>query len=333
MNRREFITLMGGAAASSSVFWPLAALAQQRADRMRRVGVLLGLAESDPEAQDRISVFRQHLQRLGWTEGRDVQLDYRFGADDLRRIQTYAAELVSIAPDVIFINSQPVLDAVRKATRTIPIVFTQVTDPVGNGLVASLARPGGNLTGFANFESIGGKLLELLREIAPSVTNVAVILNPENASNVAQFHVIRAAAQSSNVQLSKAEVQNTADIVQFVDAFASQPNSGLIVLASPTTNANRELIISLTVRHRLPAIYPFRYFVTNGGLISYGLDNRDIVRRAASYVDRILKGANPGELPVEMPTRFELVINLKTAKTLGLDVPWFLQQRADEVIE
>jgi len=327
LRRREFVTLLGGAAA-----WPLAARAQQT-DRMRRVAVLLGLAETDPEAQERISIFREQLRDLGWMEGRNVRLDYRFAADDLPRIRTYAAELVSLKPDVIFINSQPVLDAIREATRTIPVVFLQVTDPVGNGVVASVAHPGGNLTGFANYETIGGKLLELLREIASNVSNVAVIMNPKNGSNVVQFHAIQAAAQSLNVKLSKADVQNTTDIVHFINAFTSQPNSGLIILASPTTNANRELIISLALRQRLPAVYPYRYFAADGGLISYGVDNRDLSRRAASYVDRILKGANPGELPIEMPTKFELVINLRTAKALGLDVPWFLQQRADEVIE
>jgi putative tryptophan/tyrosine transport system substrate-binding protein len=331
MKRREFITLLGGAAASSSL-WPLAARAQQ-AERMRRIGVLLGLRESDPEAQARIAAFRQELQKLGWTVGRNLRMDTRFGADDVKQIRTYAAELVSLAPDVIFINSQPVFDVMREATRTIPIVFVQVTDPVGRGLVASLARPGGNLTGLSNYESMGGKWLEMLKEIAPNVATAAVILTQESASNAASFRTIEDSAPSLGVQLITTGVRDATDIERAIDAFAQRPNGGLIILASPTINGNRDLIIALAARHRLPAVYPYRYFVTSGGLVSYGVDNRDLSRGAASYVDRILKGEKPGDLPIQQPTKLEFVLNLKTAKALGLTIPESFLLRADEVIE
>src|SRR5262249_47303316 len=288
---------------------------------MRRIGVVIALAENDPEGQARIASFRQELQKVGWTEGRNVRIDYRWPADDIYRIKRDVADLVGRAPDVIFINSQPVFDAVREATRTIPVVFVQVTDPVSSGLLASLARPGGNFTGLSNYEPMGGKWLELLREIAPGILRAAVIHNPDNASNIANLHAIEAAAASLGAASIRAGVHDGAEIEREVATFARRPFGGLIVLASPTTNFHRELIITLAARHRLPAIYPYRYFVTSGGLVSYGVDNKDLYRRAAWYVDRILKGEKPGDLPIQQPTKLELVINLKTAKALGLEVP------------
>jgi ABC-type uncharacterized transport system substrate-binding protein len=328
MRRREFITLLGGAV----VAWPLATRAQQP-DRMRRIGVLLALAESDPEGQARIGSFRQQLQKLGWVEGRDVRIEDRWPAADVEQIRRAAAELVALAPDVIFINSQPAFDVMRRATSTIPVVFVQVTDPVGSGLLTSLARPGGNLTGLSNYESLGGKLLELLKEIAPGVTRVAVIHNPDNASNIANLHTIDAAVTSLGVELTAAGVRDAGDIEREIDAFARRLRGGLIVLASPTTNLHRELIIALAARHRLPAVYPYRYFAISGGLASYGVDNIDLYRRAAWYVDRILRGEKPGDLPIQQPTKLELAINLTTAKALDLEVPTTLLARADEVIE
>jgi putative ABC transport system substrate-binding protein len=328
MKRREFITLLGGAAA-----WPLAAGAQQR-ERMRRVGVLMNLAADDTEAQARLAAFLQGLQELGWTVGRNVQIDYRWSAADADRIRKSAPELVALAPDVIMATSSPVTAALLQATRTIPIVFVQVADPVGAGLVASLAQPGGNATGFSVFEyGISVKWLEVLKEIAPRVTRVAILRDPTVASGIGQMGAMQGVAPGFGVELHPLGVHDASEIERAVTAFARSANGGLIITASPLTVAHRQLIISLAVQHRLPAVYPLRFFVTDGGLISYGPDSIDPYRRAAGYVDRILKGEKPADLPVQAPTKFELSINLKTAKTLGLEVPPSLLALADEVIE
>jgi putative ABC transport system substrate-binding protein len=333
MKRREFITLLCGAAAS----WPLAARAQQF-DRPRRVGVLLGLAETDPEAQVTVATFQKALKELGWTAGGNVRIEYRWASGDTARMRAYAAELARLTLDLIFTSGTLQTAALRQAAPTTPIVFVNVTDPVASGLVSSLAHPGGNITGFTNFElTMGGKWLETLKEVAPSLNRVAVILNPENTAVSGQvsgqLRSIEAAAPTLGVQVSAAPVRGAAEIEHAIDAFASGANSGLVVITDFITNANRELIITLAARHRLPAVYTSRFFVTDGGLVSYASDDIDQYRRAATYVDRILKGAKPSDLPVEAPTKFELVINLKTAKALGLDVPAPLLTRADEVIE
>jgi putative tryptophan/tyrosine transport system substrate-binding protein len=320
MKRRAFITLLGGAAAA----WPLAARAQQP-EHMRRIGVLLGTVETDPESQARIVAFNQGLQALGWTDGRNVHSDYRFGSADLDLARKYAAELVGLAPDVILANSPLVLRALREQTSTIP---------VGEGFIKSLAQPGGNITGFTSLEyPLGGKWLEVLKEIAPTVRRVEVINQAENVTGAGYLRALESAAQTIGVQLIAAHVRDAAEIEQAIAAIAGQSNGGLIILPSPLAQANREMIVKLTVQHRLPAMYPFRYFVASGGLMSYGVDTVEVFRQSALYVDRILKGEKPAALPVQQPTKFELVVNLKAAKAIGLDVPWFLQQRADEVIE
>jgi len=328
--RRKFIAALGGTA----LVWPLAARAQQ-ADRMRRVGVLWNLAADDPEGQARQRAFLQGLQELGWTEGRNVRIDYRWHADDADRYRTYAAELVALAPDVILASSSASTAALQQATRTVPIVFAIVVDPVGAGYVASLARPGGNVTGFTLFEySLSGKWLELLKEIAPNLMRIAILRDPAIASGIGQFAVIQAMAPPSfGVELSPIDVRDAGEIERDVAAFARESNGGLIVTASTGAVARRELIIMLAARHRLPAVYFFRYYVTSGGLISYGPDPTDPFRRAAGYVDRILKGEKAADLPVQAPTKYELAINLKTAKALGLTVPPSLLSRADDVIE
>jgi len=329
MKRREFITLLGGAA----VAWPLAARAQQ-GERMRRIGVLQAVGESDPEAQLRRRAFVGNLQKLGWTEGANVTIDYRWAGDDADRIRLYATELTGMRPDVIWTSGALPLLPLKRATRTIPIVFTQIYDPVGSGFVASLTRPGGNITGFTLGEfSMGGKILEVLKEAAPQVNRVAVILNLEQPPHVAMWRSIEATAPLFGVRLTPADMQGPAEIENMIEAFAREPNGGLIVLPGPISIAHRELITALAARHRLPAAYAFRFFVTSGGLVSYGIDSAEQSRQAAGYVDRILKGENPGDLPVQQPTKFELVINLKTAKALGLDMPPTLLARADEVIE
>jgi putative tryptophan/tyrosine transport system substrate-binding protein len=329
MRRREFISLLGGAAAA----WPLAARAQQ-GQRMRRIGVLLGLDESDADARSWVTAFRQRLDALGWTDGHNARIDYRFAGADAGRIRAHATELVGLTPDLIFISSQPAFDAAREATRTIPIVFVQISDPVVSGFVASLARPGGNITGFTSGEfERGEKWLELLKEIAPRVAQVTVVLDLENATNVGQFRAIEGVAPSFGVQLTKAGVHDAAEIERALEVFARKSNAGLIVLANPVTVRHRELITSLAVQHRLPSVYPYRLYVTSGGLASYGPDLADLYRSAASYVDRILRGEKPGDLPIQQPTKFELVINLKTARALGFTVPPSLLARADEVIE
>jgi putative ABC transport system substrate-binding protein len=330
MKRREFVTLLSGAA----VAWPLAARAQQ-ADRMRRVGVLETRAADDPEGQARLALFLQGLQELGWTDGRNMRIDYRWAAADADRAHTYAAELVALAPDVILAAAGPSMAALRQITRTVPIVFANVIDPVGAGYVARLARPGGNATGFTLFEySLSGKWLELLKEIAPNLTRIAILREPAQAAGIGQFAAIQATTPTSfGVELSPIDVLDAGEIERDVAAFARESNGGLIVTGSSKAIGHRELIIMLAARHRLPAVYPFRYFVTGGGLISYGPDPSDQFRRAAGYVDRILKGEKAADLPVQAPTKYELAINLKTAKALGLTVPPSLLARADQVIE
>jgi ABC-type uncharacterized transport system substrate-binding protein len=328
LKRREFITLLGGAVAA----WPLAARAQQ-ADRVRRIGALMTQAADDPEGQSRLLALAQGLQEFGWTIGRNVQIDTRWGAGDAERYRRYAAELVALAPDVILVNGPAALAQLQQATRSLPIVFMNVTDPVGAGFVVSVARPGGNATGFMLSEySTSGKWLELLKEIAPRVTRAAIIRDPTLTSSVGQFAAIQSAAASLGVELSPIDLRNTGEIERTIAAFARAPNGGLIVTTGGSST-RRSLIVTLAARHRLPAVYPFRYYVADGGLISYGPDPIDPYRRAAGYVDRILKGEKPADLPVQAPTKYELVINLKTAKALGLEVPPTLLARADEVIE
>jgi putative ABC transport system substrate-binding protein len=300
---------------------------------MRHIGVLMNLASDDAEGQARLAAFHQGLQQLGWTVGRNVQIDYRWSAGNADYIRKFAAELVALAPDVIVSTGSPSVAVLQQATRSVPIVFTAVVDPVGGGLVASLARPGGNATGFMLFEySTSGKWLELLKEIAPRVMRAAVIRDPTLTAAVAQFAAIQGAAGSLGVELSPIDMRDAGEIERAVTAFSRVSNGGLIVTASGSS-ARRSLIITLAARHKLPAVYAFRYFATSGGLISYGPDIIDPFRRAAGYVDRILKGEKPADLPVQTPTKYELVINLKTAKALGLEVPPTLLARADEVIE
>ena len=299
MRRREFITLLGGAAA-----WPLAARAQQR-ERKRRIGVLMNFTSDDPVSQDRLAALVQGLQELGWTVGRNLQIDYRWGAGNVERYRTFAAELVALTPDVLVTAGAPAVEALQRATRTVPIVFTNVTDPVGGGLVASLARPGGNATGFLLFEyGLSGKWLELLKEIAPRVMRAAVLRDPV-AVGIGQFAAIQAVAPSLQMELSPVDVRDASEIERAVTAFADRPNGGLIVTSSALTAIHRELIIALARRHHLPAVYPFRYYITSGGLISYGPDEIDQHRRAAGYVDRILKGEKPADLAVQHPTKYQ----------------------------
>jgi putative ABC transport system substrate-binding protein len=333
MRRREFITLLGGSAAASSVLWPLAVRAQQ-ADRVRRIGVLLSGAADNLDAQARIAAFLQVMQQLGWTEGRNVRIDTRWGAGNADTIRKRAEELVALVPDVILVTGNVGLAPMVQATRTVPIVFVGVADPVGAGLVDSMARPGGNVTGFIQFEySLSGKWLELLKEVAPGVTRVAILRDPAIAAGIGQFAVIQSVAPSLGIDVSPVNVRDPSEIERAIAAFARVSNGGLIVTASALAVLHRELIITLAARHKLPAIYYRRYFVDGGGLISYGYDIVDHYRRAAGYVDRILKGEKPADLPVQAPTRYELTINLKAAKALGLTVPPSLLARADEVIE
>ena len=328
MNRRTFIMLIGGAA-----MWPRAARAQQR-EKMRRVGVLMNLAADDTEGSARVTALAQGLQELGWRDGRDVRIDYRWAAADAPSFHRHAQELLTLAPDVIIASATPSVVALQQATRTVPIVFVGVADPVGAGLVESLAHPGGNTTGFSIFEySISGKWLELLKEIAPRVRRAAVIRDHLLTSGTAQFGVIQSVAHALGAELTPVAARSADEIERGQSTFAREPDGGVIVTGSPLTAVHRNLIIMLAARHRLPAVYPFRYFATGGGLISYGPDVADQYRRAAGYVDRILKGEKPADLPVQAPTKFETIINLKTAKALGLDVPTTLLARADEVIE
>lgn len=329
MRRRKFLGVLGGVAAA----WPLVASAQQP-DRVRRIGVLMGFSENDDVWQAYLTAFKQRLQDLGWTDGRNVRFDIRFTGESTERTRIAAAELVALAPDVIFVTTNPVVSALTQATRTIPIVFTWVSDSVGSGYVASLAHPGGNVTGFHNFEpAMGGKWLGVLKQIAPRVRRAAVVHVPEIAANVAFIRVAEAASTSLGMTVTAAGVRDAADIERVLMEFAREPNGGLIVTPSPLTATKRDLIIAVAARLGLPAIYSFRFYVASGGLVSYGIDQLETVREVASYVDRILRGANPGELPVQLPTKFQLVVNLKTAKTLGLTIPESFLLFADEVIE
>jgi putative tryptophan/tyrosine transport system substrate-binding protein len=329
MRRREFIIFGGSAAA----VWPLAAPAQQ-SNRLRVVGVLLAMAPDDPEAQLRVKAFETGLRELGWTEGRNLRLEYRWAPGDATLLRSQATELVGVAPDLILATSTPVLAALRQ-DKPLPIVFVQVTDPVGGGFVPNLARPGGSLTGFTSFEfTIGSKWLEALKHVAPAITRVALIFNPDTAPFAHLFwQPVEDAAPSFDAEPIQAPVRDVGEIERTIAAFARNANGGLMVLPDVSTTNHRDLIIALAARHRLPAVYPFRYFAASGGLMSYGSDLADVYRRAASYVDRILNGAVPGDLPVQAPTKFEFVINLKTANALGLAVPPRWLGRADEVIE
>jgi putative tryptophan/tyrosine transport system substrate-binding protein len=328
MRRREFITLLGGAAA----FWPLAARAQQ-GERVRRIGFLTGVAADDPAGQVRLAALVQALQQLGWTDGKNARIDTRWGAGQADEVQKHANELAA-ASDVSVASGSVVIEAVLRATNTIPVVFVLVPDPVGGGYVESLARPGRNATGFMMFEyNLSGKWLELLKEIAPHVKRAAVLRDPALTGGIGQFAVIQSVAPSVGVDVSAINLRDAAEIERAITAFASRPNGGLILTASALAAVHRDLIVTLAAHHKLPAIYVTRYFVTGGGLISYGPDFVDQYRQTASYVDRILRGEKPADLPVQAPTKYELVINLKTAKTLGLDLPPMLLARADEVIE
>jgi putative ABC transport system substrate-binding protein len=330
VRRRQFITLLGGAAA-----WPLAAMAQQR-DRTRRIGVLMAHAESDREARAWVAAFREELQKLGWMEGRNLQIDTRWAAAKVESIQRFAKELVALQPDLILSANTPTTAALLQQTRTISIIFANVSNPVGDGFLASLPRPGGNVSGFTNLEpTIAGKWVELLKEIAPRVARVAAVFNPRTAPGGGSYFLgpFESAAASFGVEAIVAPVRDTSELESVVAAQARQPNTGLIVISDFFMIAHRVEVTSLAARYRLPAVYAFRLFTELGGLLSYGSDLIDNFRRAASYVDRVLRGEKPSELPVQAPVKFELVINLKTAKALGLDVPLHLQQRADEVIE
>ena len=329
IGRRELLAALGGAAAA----WPLAARARQP-ERMRRIGVLVGFAVDDPVAQRRVLAFAQALAQLGWADGRNVRIDIRWSAGDPERIRRYAAELVALTPDVILATSTTATGALLQATRAVPIVFVQVAEPVGAGLVDSLARPGGNATGFMLYEyGIAAKWLGLLKEIAPGVKRAAFLQNPANAAGPAQFGAIQATAPSLGVEVSPISVRDAGEIERAVTAFAQSANGGLIVTGAVQAAIPRDVIIKLAAQHRLPALYSDHAFVTDGGLITYGPDRVDQYRHAAEYVDRMLKGEKPADLPVQAPTKYELVINLKTARTLGLDVPTTLLARADEVIE
>jgi putative tryptophan/tyrosine transport system substrate-binding protein len=330
VNRRAFITLLGGAAAA----WPLAARAQQ-GEHLPRIAVRTGMAETDAVFRDRMAAFRHELQQLGWTDGRNVRIDVRAGGStNPERIRKDVAELLALAPNVIVAAGSPTVGVMQQATRTVPIVFVGVVDPVGAGFVASLARPGDNITGFTSFEyGIGAKWLELLKQIDPRVTRAAVLRDPANPAGIGLFAAMQGVAPSLGVELTPVGVRNGGEIERAIVDFARGSNGGLVVTLSASTIAHRDLISTLAARHRLPAIYPYSYFVRGGGLFSYGPDPVDLERRAAGYVDRILRGEKPANLPVQNPTKYELVINLKTAKALGLEVPTTVLARADEVIE
>jgi putative ABC transport system substrate-binding protein len=329
MQRRNFIKLLGGAAA---VAWPLAARAQQP-ERVRRIGVLIPFTADDPEAQARTALFEQSLRQLGWTVGRNLQIEQRLPGGEAASIRHAAAELVALGPDVLLVVGTSTSGLLLQATQTIPVVFVQLADPVGAGFVQSLARPGGNATGFTSFEySLSGKWLELLKQIAPHVTRVAVFRDSTSAGGIGQFSAIQTVAQSLGVELTPLGVRNTDEIERGLAVFARASNGGMIVTVGGIAY-HRKLVIGLAASHTLPAIYPFRYYAVDGGLMSYGPDTREPIRNAAAYVDRILKGEKPADMPVQAPTKYELVINLKTAKALGLTVPPALLARTDEVIE
>ena len=330
MKRREFISLLGGAAAA----WPLAARAQELG-RMRRIGVLMGFASSDPEAQPRIAAFQRELQNLGWTVGRNLEIEYRWASGDAERFRVLAAELVGTRPDVLVAHATPSVEALARETRTIPIIFAAVTDPIGLGLAASLREPGGNITGFTMFDPLmGAKWVEFLKELSPRLARVGLLFNPETAPSPTTFlRSIEAHARSLAIEPILAPVRKPADIEDAIATLSHSPDGGLVVFPDLFTTLHRELVVALAMRHALPAVYPFRYFAAAGGLISYGIDVIDLFRRAADYVDKILRGAKPSTLPLQRPHKFELVINMKTAKALGLNVPRILITRADEVIE
>jgi putative ABC transport system substrate-binding protein len=329
MKRREFITLLGGAA----VAWPIVAQAQQ-AERIRRIGALMSLAEGDEEGQQWLAIFRRELRDLSWTDRRNLNIQYRWAAGNLETARVHAAELIALKPDVVLAQSTTALIALKEQTSTIPLVFVNVTDPVGLGLVASLARPGGNITGFSNYEPLMvGKWLEILKELSPGLTRLLVVWHPPTTPSKELGTVVEATAKSFALGASIGPVRDTAELESAVTAFGREVGGGVLVLQGSFTATNRELIARLVMSNRLPAIYPFPFFVASGGLASYGSDTRDLFRRSASYVDRILKGTKPADLPVQMPVKFELVINLKAARAIGLEVPRSLLVRADEVIE
>ena len=328
MQRREFITLLGSAAA-----WPTAARGQQ-SKRMRHIGVLLNITAEDAESQARLAAFAQGLQELGWAVGQNVQIDFRWAGGSADAIRKYAAELVALAPDVILAQSTAAVAPLIQSTQTIPIVFTVVADPVGAGYVQSLSRPGGNVTGFTGFEyAFAGKWLELLKEVAPAVRRAAVLRESASVTGPAQFGAIQAVAPTLGVELRPVDTRDVDEIERTITAFARDSNGGIIVTGSPAATVHRKAIVALAARHRLPGVYYARYFAAEGGLTTYGPDFVDQFRRAASYVHRILKGEKPADLPVQAPTKYELVINLKTAKALGIDIPATVLARADEVIE
>jgi putative ABC transport system substrate-binding protein len=332
MRRREFITLLGGAALAPAMLWPHCARAQP-SERMRRIGALTGITD-EAATKARYNAFRQTLAQLGWNDGRNLRIDYRWGEGKPDNIRKHAAELAALAPDVILVSGGASLGTMLQATRSVPIVFTIVPDPVGSGFVDSLSRPGGNATGFMQFEySLSGKWVELLKEIAPRVTRAAVLWDPSIAAGIGQFAVVQAVAPSLAMEVIPVNVRDASEIERGIAAFARSGNGGMVVTASALSIFHRELIAALAARHKLPAVYAARDFVASRGLISYGADFVDQYRRAAGYVDRILKGEKPADLPVQAPTRYELVLNLKTAKALGLDVPPTVLARADEVIE
>jgi putative ABC transport system substrate-binding protein len=329
MRRREFITVLGNATAA----WPLATRAQQPAS-VRRVGVLMPYPESAPEGQDRVAAFTQQLRQLGWINGRNLQLDIRWSTNDAQRIRRDAAELVALTPDAIIATANQAVAALQEATRSIPIVFVQTADPVGAGFVENLARPGGNITGFTPFEfGTSAKWLELLKEIAPTVTRAAVLRDATNPGAIGQMAAIQSIAPSLGIELHPIGGRDAGEVERAVAGLTRYANLGLVVTATPLTVAHGDLIVALAARHRLPTVYPFRFFIVRGGLISYGPDTIDPYRRAAGYVDRILKGEKPADLPVQAPTKYETLINLKTAKALGLELPASVLARADEVIE
>jgi len=328
IGRREFITLLGGAAA-----WPAAARAQQ-GERNRRVAVFTALAPDDPENQSRIAAFQQEMQRLGWTEGQNLRITYHSVGSDAEHVRKEAAELVTLAPDVILANGGTTMVPLHQLNRSVAVVFVNVPDPVGAGFVASLARPGGNATGFTVYEyGISGKWLELLKQVAPGVARVAVLRDPANPSGMGQWGVIQAVSPSFGVELRPVDNRNADEIERGITTFAQEPNGGMIVVANAFSVVHRDLIIRLAARHRLPAVYPYRFFCIGGGLIAYGVDDIDQYRRAAGYVDRVLRGARPADLPVQGSSKYQLTVNLAAAKALGLEIPPTLLARADEVIE
>jgi putative ABC transport system substrate-binding protein len=327
MRRRNFIALLGAAVA-----WPLGADAQN-SDRIRRIGVVMAYTESDPNGQAQVAAFHHQLEKLGWTEGRNIQIDVRYGADDPARIRAVAVELLGLRPDLIVSNSNLVTSILQSEVRSVPLVFVSVSDPVGSGFVTDLARPTGNVTGFANFQpSMGSKWLEMLREIAQQVEHVGLVMHPE-PPNIGYLNSAEAAASSLKIKLAGLSVHSSSEIEHALETFADEPNGGLIIAPNVVTFANSDLIVAMAARYRLPAIYPFAFFAKSGGLISYGFDAADQFRQGAGYVDKILRGAKPTDLPVQHPTKFEIVVNLKTAKALGITIPQSILYRADEVIE